>query len=81
MDYLRAVQGIISLHKKYGQARLDAACRRALVFQSVRYKTIKSILQKGLEYAPLPQQDAFDALAETYTGHGRFCRDTSTLLQ
>lgn len=81
MDYLRAVQGIISLHKKYGQARLDAACRRALVFQSVRYKTIKSILQKGLEYAPLPEQDAFDALTETYTGHGRFGRDTSTLLQ
>jgi transposase len=58
MDYLRAVQGIISLHKKYGQARLDAACRRALVFQSVRYKTIKSILQKGLEYAP-PDFDTF----------------------
>jgi|SRR5580704_1046832 transposase len=81
MDYLRAVQGIISLHKKYGQARLDAACRRALVFQSVRYKTIKYILQKGLEYAPLPEQDAFDALTETYTGNGRFGRDTSTLLQ
>jgi hypothetical protein len=47
----------------------------------VRYKTIKSILQKGLEYAPLPEQDAFDALTETYTGHGRFGRDTSTLLQ
>jgi transposase len=81
VDYLRAVQGIISLDKKYGKARLDAACRRALVFQSVRYKTIKDILQKGLEYAPLPEQDAFDALTETYTGHGRFGRDTSKLLQ
>lgn len=81
MDYLRAVQGIISLNKKYGNARLDAACRRALAFQSARYKTIKSILQKGLEYASLPEQDAFDALTETYTGQGRFGRDTSTLLQ
>jgi transposase len=81
MDYLRAVQGIISLHKKYGKSRLDAACRRALVFQSVRYKTIRSILEKGLEYAPLPEQDAFDALTEAYTGHGRFGRNTSTLLQ
>lgn len=80
-DYLRAAQGIISLQKKYGNARLDAACRRALVFQSVHYKTVKSILQKGLEYAPLPEQEAFDALTETYTGNGRFCRDTSTLLQ
>ena len=81
VDYLRAAQGIISLQKKYGNARLDAACRRALVFQSVHYQTVKSILKKGLEYAPLPDQDAFDALTETYTGNGRFCRDTSTLLQ
>ena len=81
VDYLRAAQGIVSLKKKYGDARLEAACHRALVFQSVSYKTIKSILQKGLEYSPLPSQDAFDALTETYTGHGRFSRDTSTLLQ
>lgn len=81
VDYLRAAQGIVALQKKYGNARLDAACRRALTFQSVSYKTIKSILQKGLEYAPLPEQEAFDALTETYTGHGRFSRDTSTLLQ
>lgn len=81
VDYLRAAQGIVALQKKYGNARLDAACRRALVFQSAHYKTIKSILQQGLEYAPLPDQDAFDALTETYTGKGRFCRRTSTLLQ
>jgi transposase len=81
VDYLRAAQGIVGLQKKYGNARLDAACRRALVFQSVQYQTIKSILKEGLEYAPLPDQEAFDALTETYTGHGRFCRNTSTLLQ
>jgi transposase len=81
VDYLRAAQGIVSLQKKYGNARLEAACHRALVFQSVRYKTIKSILQKGLEYAALPEGSVFDALTETYTGNGRFCRDTSTLLQ
>ena len=81
VDYLRAAQGIVSLQKKYGNARLDAACRRALVFESVRYQTIKSILKQGLEYAPLPDQEAFDALTETYTGRGHFCRNTSTLLQ
>ena len=80
-DYLRGVQGIIALQKKYGNARLDAACKRALSFQCGYYKTVKSILQQGLEYAPLPEQKAFDALAEAYTGKGRFCRDTSTLLQ
>jgi hypothetical protein len=81
VDYLRAAQGIISLQKKYGNARLDAACHRALVFQSAHYKTIKSILKQGLEYEPLPEQDAFDALTEAYTGGGRFCRNTSNLLQ
>jgi len=81
VDYLRAAQGIVGLGKKYGSTRLDAACQRALAFQSVHYKTIKSILQQGLEYSPLPDQEAFDALTETYTGGGHFCRDTSTLLQ
>jgi len=81
VDYLRGVQGIIALQKKYGNARLDAACKRALSFQCGYYKTVKSILQQGLEYAPLPEKIAFDALAEAYTGKGRFCRDTSTLLQ
>jgi transposase len=81
VDYLRAAQGIVSLKKKYGEARLEAACHRALAFQSAHYKTIKVILQKGLEYAALPDGSAFDALTETYTGNGRFCRDTSTLLQ
>ena len=80
-DYLRAAQGVLSLNKKYGSARLDAACHRALMFNSIHYKTIKSILKEGLEYQPFPTEHAFDALAETYTGQARFCRDTSTLLQ
>ena len=82
VDYLRAAQGIVVLQKKYGDARLEAACHRALAFQSVQYKTIKSILQKWLGVCSHSlMQDAFDALTETYTGNGRFCRDTSTLLQ
>jgi transposase len=81
VDYLRAVQGIVSLQKTYGSTRLEAACQRALIFQSVGYRTIKSILQKGLEYEFIPKQEAFDRLTETYKGNGRFCRDTSTFLQ
>lgn len=81
VDYLRAAQGILGLSRKYGNERLDAACRRVLAFKSVGYKTIKSILEKGLEYAPLPDETAFDTLAEAYTGNGRFSRDPSTLLQ
>ena len=81
VDYLRAAQGIVGLQKKYGNERLEAACLRAIAFQSIHYKTIKSILQAGAEYKPLPEEEAFDTLAETYTGQGRFCRNLSKLTQ
>jgi hypothetical protein len=81
MDFLRAAQGIIALQNTYGATRLEAACLRALVFDSGQYTTIKSILKKGLECSPVPDQDVFDTLTDIYTGKGRFCRDTSTLLQ
>jgi len=81
LDHLRAAQGIVGLKKTYGSLRLNAACHRAIVFDSPSYHTVKSILKKGLEYEKLPTEEAFDALAKTYTGQGRYCRDTSTLLQ
>ncbi|HDV5711251.1 TPA: hypothetical protein RJD49_002994 [Legionella pneumophila] len=79
VDYLRAAQSILGLRKKYGDERLEAACRRALVYQSVHYKTIKSMLEVGAECHELPKaQDT--ALAEPYSRGGKFCRDASLLL-
>ena len=78
LDNLRAAQGIIGLGKTYGKVRLDAACRRAIVFNSIRYMTIKTILKQGLEYAPLPETRAFDLLGKAYT-QGRFIRETQPL--
>ncbi len=49
LHYLRQSQGIIRLAEKYGQARLDAACQRALAYGNAHYRTIKTILEKGLE--------------------------------
>jgi len=80
LDNLRAAQGIIRLNKTYGAARLEAACQRALDFDNPRYGTVKTILQKGLDAVPTPEQ-AFDALADSYTGRGRFSRPTHTLLK
>jgi hypothetical protein len=74
VDHLRGVQGILSLTKRYGSARVNAACKRALAFNSCRYMTIKKTLQNGLEYAPLPQEEAFDLLGQAYT-QGRFIRN------
>jgi transposase len=79
MDNLRAAQGIIRLAKRYGVTRLEAACARALAFDNPRYRTVKTILEKGLDQLSDAEQ-AFDQLADSYTGHGRFCRDTGKLL-
>jgi len=80
VDYLRAAQSIIGLRKKYGDERLEAACHRALAFQSVHYKTIKSMLEVGAESHPLPMQEDTTTLTEPYSLGGKFCRDTSRLL-
>lgn len=78
LDNLRAAQGLIRLRGKYGAARLEAACERALAFDAPRYRTVKTILEKGLDQQA--RQAAFDAIADTYTRGGRYCRDTTTLL-
>lgn len=79
LDNLRAAQGVVRLEKTFGATRLEAACARALAFDSPRYQTIKSILNQGLDQHPV-QESQHDSLAETYTGQGRFCRDTRKLL-
>ncbi len=79
LDNLRAAQGIIGLTKKFGPERVEAACRRALSFDNPRYRTVKTILEKGLDQ--LTQQETLsDYLSETYTGQGRFSRNLSALL-
>lgn len=49
----RSCLGIIRLGKAVGNARLEAACRRALHFGTCSYTSINSILQKQLESLPL----------------------------
>jgi len=80
MVNLRAVQGLIRLADKYGPGRLEAACRRALDYHNPRYRTVKTILEKGLDAQP-SEESAFDALADCYTGKGRYSRDTGKLLK
>jgi len=79
LENLRAAQGVIGLGKRFGPDRLEAACQRALAFDSAKYRTVKTILHKGIDQQPL-DEPAFDRLAASYTGQGRFSRDTSKLL-
>ncbi|MCX7126132.1 MAG: IS21 family transposase [Gammaproteobacteria bacterium] len=81
LDQLRAAQGICSLEKKYSKNRLNAACKRAQAFNTVNYRSIKNILEAGVEYDTLASEEAFDLLSDTYTGNGKYSRDTKSIIQ
>ena len=51
----RAALGVISLSRKYGPERVEAACTRAVRMKVHRYQSVKSILASGLDQEPLPQ--------------------------
>jgi len=52
----RSCLGILRLGKKYTDERLEAACRRAVFIGAYQYKSIRSILEKGLDQRPLPPE-------------------------
>lgn len=45
----RSCLGILRLEKTYGAQRLEAACERALLLGTRRYKSVESILKHGLD--------------------------------
>ena len=49
---LRQCQGILRLAETYGKKRLEQACNRANVFGDPRYRTVKTILERGLDKQP-----------------------------
>ena len=48
-----ACLGVMRLGQSFGTERLEAACRRALHFGTLRYKSLESILKNGLDRQPL----------------------------
>ena len=53
----RSCLGLLSLAKRFGPARLEAACERALIIGAPTRKSVLSILDKGLDRAPLPSAE------------------------
>jgi transposase len=41
--------GVLSLSKRYGRDRLEAACLRAVAIKGLNYKSIKAILENNLD--------------------------------
>ncbi|MGF6267013.1 hypothetical protein OKW49_008007 [Paraburkholderia youngii] len=74
LENRRGAQGIVRLREKVGDARLNAACERALAFSSPQYRTIRTILAKGLDSEPAAPSTT-TAPADTYLSGGRFGRD------
>ena len=50
----RSCLGLIRLEKRYGKERLDRACARALAVRALSYRSVASILERGLDHLPLP---------------------------
>jgi transposase len=51
----RSCLGLMSLGKKHGPERLEAACRRALEIGAISYRSVESILKNGLDRKDLPR--------------------------
>jgi len=49
----RACLGLMRLGRMYGKVRLEQACERALSLEACSYRSIKSMLQTGLDRQPL----------------------------
>jgi transposase len=75
LDKLRAAQGIVRLAKVHGDTRVEAACARAIEFGDQRYRTVKTILARGLDQRPASSAATLDS--DLYTRGGRFCRAAS----
>ncbi len=50
--------GVIRLKKIYPKERLENACKRALHFENFSYKSIKTILEKELDFEPLTEESS-----------------------
>lgn len=55
----RSCLGLLRLSKRYEAQRLEAACQRALAVGAFSYKSVQSILEKGLDRLPLPTKESW----------------------
>lgn len=67
----RSCLGVLQLAKRYDKDRLEKACHRALVFQGTSYKSVKSILEKGLDrvaWEVQPELEIMEAVHDNVRG-------------
>lgn len=55
----RSCLGLLRLGERFSPARLEAACERALALDALSFRSVRSILEKGLDQLPLEEQTTF----------------------
>lgn len=76
---LNGVQAVLGLAKRFGSDRLEAACSRALAYETINYRAVNEILKKGLDHIPdLP--DKSGQLHFGFVMAPRFLRDLAAML-
>lgn len=56
----KSCAGVLSLEKKVGKDRLEAACRRAIAYKATSLRLIKSILERELDKVPVEDEKLTD---------------------
>jgi transposase len=66
VDRLRTAGRLLRLAERYGEARLEAACERAVAFDDPAYMTIKRILTQNLDQSALSPEPQPVPLARAF---------------
>ncbi len=76
----RSCLGIIRLARRYSPERLEAACARALAIHATSYRSVHSILKKGLDHLPLPKPEsrAVPSMHQNIRGAAHFAQEVHT---
>ncbi len=67
----RSCLGLFRLARRHGEARLEAACARALAVGARSYRHVDSILKHGLDRVPLPVQTTLSGMTPVVHAHLR----------
>jgi transposase len=69
---MRTCIGILRLPKSYGCDRVEAACKRGLAFDAKTYRSIRSILDKGLDRVAPPTPEPTPITHENIRGRAYY---------
>jgi hypothetical protein len=74
LDRLRGVQALLRLADRFGKERLEAACTCMGEVDQVSARTVRAMLEKGLERAP----ESASPPSPVYQGQARYYRGKSS---